>query len=133
MSRVFLALGSNLGDRDRYLSRAREALAHAGVQIVKASPVLETEPVGKVDQPRFLNQVLEAETTLRPRLLLNLIKDLERQVGRVPGERWGPREIDIDILRYAGEHVDEPGLHIPHPELENRPFLQQLLAEVGAP
>ena len=82
------------------------------------------------DQPRFLNQVLEAETSLEPRPLLDTIKAVERQLGRTPGERWGPREIDIDILRYDGLTVDEPGLHIPHPELQNRPFLLELLEDV---
>jgi len=130
MTRVWLALGSNLGDRAGYLQAAREALPEAGVVLVRASRVADTEPIGVEDQPRFLNQVLEVETSLEPRPLLETVKTIERQLGRTPGERWGPREIDIDILRYDGRSVDEPGLHIPHAELQNRPFLLELLEDL---
>ena len=102
MTRVWLALGSNLGDRDRYLESARAALSDAGVKLVRESRVSETEPVGITDQPRFLNQVLEVETSLEPRPLLETVKRIEEQVGRIQRQRWGPREIDIDILRYDG-------------------------------
>jgi len=130
MTRVWLALGSNLGDRAGYLQAAREALPEADVVLVRASRVADTEPIGVEDQPRFLNQVLEVETSLEPRPLLETVKTIERQLGRTPGERWGPREIDIDILRYDGRSVDEPGLHIPHAELQNRPFLLELLEDL---
>ena len=130
MTRVWLALGSNLGDRNGYLQAARAALGEAGVTVTRQSRVAETEPVGITDQPRFLNQVLEAETTLEPRELLTTVKTIEQQVGRKSRQRWGPREIDIDILRYDGRSVDEPGLRVPHPELPNRPFLIELLREV---
>jgi 2-amino-4-hydroxy-6-hydroxymethyldihydropteridine diphosphokinase len=129
---VWLALGSNLGDRDGYLRAARAALPQAGIAVVRASRVDETEPVGIRDQPQFLNQVLEVETSLEPRPLLDALKEIERELGRTARERWGPREIDIDILRYDGRVVDEPGLHIPHPELHNRPFLLDLLQDIGA-
>jgi len=132
VTRVWLALGSNLGDRAGYLRAAREALPDAGITMVQASRVAETDPVGIRDQPRFLNQVLEVETSLEPRPLLDAVKAVEQQLGRVTRERWGPREIDIDILRYDGRTVDEPGLHIPHPELPNRPFLLDLLQELDA-
>jgi len=125
-----LALGSNLGDRAGYLQRAREALPEAGITVRRASRVAETEPIGVEDQPRFLNQVLEVETSLEPRPLLDTVKDIERQLGRTARQRWGPREIDIDILRYDGRSVDEPGLHIPHAELQNRPFLLELLEDL---
>ncbi len=130
MTRVWLALGSNLGDRAGYLQRAREALPEAGITVRRASRVAETEPIGVEDQPRFLNQVLEVETSLEPRPLLDTVKDIERQLGRTTRQRWGPREIDIDILRYDGRSVDEPGLHIPHAELQNRPFLLELLEDL---
>jgi 2-amino-4-hydroxy-6-hydroxymethyldihydropteridine diphosphokinase len=94
--------------------------------------VAETEPVGIREQPQFLNQVLEVETSLEPRPLLDAVKAIESQLGRTARERWGPREIDIDILRYDGRVVDEPGLHIPHGELQNRPFLLDLLEEIEA-
>jgi 2-amino-4-hydroxy-6-hydroxymethyldihydropteridine diphosphokinase len=127
---VWLALGSNLGDRGGYLDAAREALPGAGITLIRASRVAETEPVGVRDQPRFLNQVLEGETSLEPRPLLEAVKAIEQQLGRTARERWGPREIDIDILRYDGRTIDEPGLHIPHPELANRPFLLDLLEDL---
>jgi 2-amino-4-hydroxy-6-hydroxymethyldihydropteridine diphosphokinase len=133
MSRAWLALGSNVGDRAGYLSGARSALEREGIRIVGASTVLETAPVGVTDQPAFLNQVLAVETELEPRPLLETVKRLERELGRRPTRRWGPREIDIDILRYEERRVDEPDLTIPHPEIGNRPFLARLLAEVGAP
>ena len=130
MTRVWLALGSNVGDRAGYLQAARQALPGAGITLVRASRVDETAPVGVQDQPPFLNQVLEVETSLEPRPLLDTVKGLEQQLGRTVRQRWGPREIDIDILRYDGRTVDEPGLHIPHAELQNRPFLLELLEDL---
>ena len=128
---MWLALGSNLGDRDGYLAAARVALSKAGITLVRESRVAETEPVGVTDQPRFLNQVLEVDTTLEPRALLERVKGIEQELGRQSRQRWGPREIDIDILRYDNRTVDEPGLRIPHPELTNRPFLLDLLGEIN--
>ena len=133
MTRVWLALGSNVGDRARYLAAARAALPQAGIALIRESHVAETAPIGVTDQPAFLNQVLEGETALDPMALLKTVKDIERQLGRKPRVRWGPREIDIDILRYDEATVDQPGLHIPHPELRNRPFLLDLLKEIEAP
>ena len=128
---VLLALGSNLGDRSANLAAARRALADNGVLVVRASTVRETDPVGVVDQPAFLNQVIEVATDLGPRPLLQLAKRIEADLGRTPGPRWGPRLIDIDILRYRDQVVDGPDLHIPHPEIPNRPFIIDLLAEIG--
>jgi len=130
MRTVWLALGSNLGDREGYLRGAIEGLQRAGLRLLRQSRVAETEPVGIRDQPRFLNQVVEATTTMEPRDLLTAIKSLERELGRTPGARWGPRAIDIDILLYGRRIVDEDGLRIPHPELTHRAFLLELLAEV---
>ncbi len=132
MTRVWLALGSNVGDRAGYLAAARAALPKAGVTLIRESRVDETAPVGVTEQPAFLNQVLEGETSLEPRALLDTVKRLEQQLGRTQRRRWGPREIDIDILRYDQRSVDEQGLRIPHPELENRPFLLDLLKEIEA-
>ncbi|TME22662.1 MAG: 2-amino-4-hydroxy-6-hydroxymethyldihydropteridine diphosphokinase [Chloroflexi bacterium] len=132
MTRVWLALGSNLGDRAGYLEAARQALPVVGITVVRSSRVAETEPLGIRDQPQFLNQVLEVETSLEPRPLLDTVKRIERQLGRTTRQRWGPREIDIDILRYDGRIVDEPGLHIPHTELQNRPFLIELLKDIDS-
>jgi 2-amino-4-hydroxy-6-hydroxymethyldihydropteridine diphosphokinase len=127
---VWLALGSNLGDREGYLAAARAALKGAGVAVIRESRVAETEPLGITDQPRFLNQVLEVETELEPRALLERVKQIEQQVGRQHRQRWGPREIDVDILRYDNREVNEPGLRIPHPELPNRPFLLELIGDL---
>ena len=128
--RVFLALGSNLGDRAQYLARAREGLATAGVRLVRASRESDTAPIGVTEQPRFLNQVLEVETSIPPQALLTAVKQLETDLGRVARTRWGPREIDIDILLYGSDVVHEGALQIPHPELPNRRFLLELLTEV---
>jgi 2-amino-4-hydroxy-6-hydroxymethyldihydropteridine diphosphokinase len=130
MRTVWLALGSNLGDREGYLRAALEGLQRAGLRLLRQSRVKETEPVGIRDQPRFLNQVVEATTTLEPAELLAAIKSLEGELGRIPRARWGPREIDIDILLYGDRIVDQDGLRIPHPELTHRAFLLDLLTEV---
>jgi 2-amino-4-hydroxy-6-hydroxymethyldihydropteridine diphosphokinase len=119
-----------VGDRAGYLQAARQALPGAGIALVRASRIDETAPVGVRDQPPFLNQVIEVETVLEPRPLLDTVKSLEQKLGRTVRQRWGPREIDIDILRYDGRSVDEPGLHIPHAELQNRPFLLELLEDL---
>ncbi len=131
MAEVWLALGSNLGNREGYLDAARRALQRAGLSLQRSSRVAETEPVGITDQPRFLNQVIEVQTTVEPRALLETLKGIEHDLGRTPGPRWGPREIDLDILLYGDRIIQEDGLRIPHPELNRRAFLLELLAEVN--
>lgn len=129
--RVAIALGSNLGDRGAALAAARAAIgALPGTRIVAASTVEETDPVGPVPQGLYLNQMLLVETALAPRPLLDALLGIERAAGRVRRERWGPRTLDCDIVRYGDRIVDEPGLVIPHPELANRPFWQRELAEI---
>ena len=130
MTTCYLALGSNLGDREDHLSRAREELAARGARILRESSVRETEPFGVTEQPRFLNQVLEVDWAGSPRELLEAAKEVEEAVGRTPTYRWGPREIDIDILLFGDLVVDEPGLTIPHPGLAHRSFVQLPLAEL---
>lgn len=130
MTRGYLALGSNLGDRAGYLAAARRLLAEKRVQVLRESSVLETEPFGVTDQPCFLNQVLEVEWTGTPRELLQVVKAVEAEAGREPTFRWGPREIDVDIVLLGSERVDEPDLTIPHPGLAERPFLRRLLREL---
>lgn len=100
------------------------------MRLLRASAVTETEPFGVTDQPRFLNQVLEVGWNGSARELLEAVKAVEREVGRTPSYRWGPREIDVDILLLGGEVVDEPDLQIPHPGLAERDFLRRLLREV---
>jgi 2-amino-4-hydroxy-6-hydroxymethyldihydropteridine diphosphokinase len=130
MTLAYLALGSNLGDRDRHLAEARRLLAEHGARLLRESLVRETEPFGVTDQPPFLNQVLEVEWAGSPRQLLETAKAVERQVGRRPGYRWGPREIDVDILLFGDQTVEEPGLTIPHPGLAEREFVREPLREL---
>jgi dihydroneopterin aldolase / 2-amino-4-hydroxy-6-hydroxymethyldihydropteridine diphosphokinase len=130
MTRGYLALGSNLGDREAYLAVARRLLGEKQVRVVRESSVLETQPFGVQDQPAFLNQVLEVDWPGTPRELLQTVKAVEVEAGRRPTYRWGPREIDVDILLLGSERVAEPDLTIPHPGLAERPFLRQLLGEL---
>jgi len=128
--RVFLGLGSNLGDRFEMLSRARAHLAAPDLRLVAASRVYETLPWGDPDQPPFLNQVVEAQTTLSPRALLAWCHEVEARLGRVRSRRWGPRTIDVDILVYGTVEIAESDLVIPHPELRRRAFVLVPLAEL---
>jgi 2-amino-4-hydroxy-6-hydroxymethyldihydropteridine diphosphokinase len=129
---AYLGLGSNLGRRDRNLSAARRRLRQRGVRILRQSRVIETEPWGVTDQPRFLNQVLEVEWQGSPRRLLTAAKAVEREGGRKATRRWGPRVIDVDILIFGHVRVSEPDLLIPHPRIAERPFVLAGLEELGA-
>ncbi|OLD49522.1 MAG: 2-amino-4-hydroxy-6-hydroxymethyldihydropteridine diphosphokinase [Actinobacteria bacterium 13_1_20CM_2_65_11] len=131
MSVAFLGLGSNLGSRARNLSAARRRLRQKGAHILRQSRVIETEPWGVTEQPRFLNQVLEVEWPGSPRQLLAAAKAVEREGGRKPARRWGPRAIDIDILLFGGVSVSDPDLQIPHPRIAERPFVVAGLSELG--
>jgi 2-amino-4-hydroxy-6-hydroxymethyldihydropteridine diphosphokinase len=128
---VYLGLGSNVGPRLRNLSAARRRLRQKGVRILRQSQVLETEPWGVLDQPRFLNQVVEGEWSGTPRQLLKAVKDVEREGGRTRTRRWGPRVIDVDILLFGDQHVSLPDLAIPHQRIAERPFVLQSLEELG--
>jgi 2-amino-4-hydroxy-6-hydroxymethyldihydropteridine diphosphokinase len=130
--RVYLSVGSNIGDRDANLAFAREQLMASGISILKASTVEETEPVGGPPQPNYLNQVLEVDTDQQPRELLDFVKQVEASAGRKPGgPRWGPRELDIDILLYGHLTIDTADLTIPHPQLVKRDFLLRELTEIN--
>ena len=129
-TRVILALGTNLGRRLANLRRAIHAVS-VYAPVVSASPVYETAPWGILDQPAFLNQVVAATTRLDPHELLAAIKQTERDMGRRPVERNGPRLIDIDILFYGGEQIDGPDLQIPHPRLRGRSFILPALADLA--
>jgi len=132
MPTAFLGLGSNIGDRKANLARAVAMLAaHPQIEVVDVSSIHETEPVGYTKQPDFLNAVARVETTLRPRELLDVILAIEAEMGRERTIRWGPRVIDIDILLFDGEQVDEPGLQIPHPRMMEREFVLRPLAEIA--
>lgn len=127
--RVFLGLGSNVGDRLSFILRALEELERVG-EVVKVSTVYESEPWGVLDQEPFLNCVLELRTHLDPFTLLERLKRIEKEVGRKPRFRWGPREIDVDILLYEGEVVESPTLRIPHPFIKERDFVLIPLLEI---
>lgn len=121
--RAFLGLGSNLGDRAAYLARAVRLLETPGVRVVARSPVYESPPWGKTDQPSFLNQVVAVETWLSPRQLLDRCQAVERALGRVRTVRWGPRTVDLDILLYGAVTVSTAELVIPHPHIHRRAFV----------
>jgi 2-amino-4-hydroxy-6-hydroxymethyldihydropteridine diphosphokinase len=130
MKIVYLSLGSNLGDRPRNLALAIERLASDDFRVLRASSVWETEPRDLPDQPWFLNQVIEAETTLFPRQLLQRLHRIEREMGRVRTTPKGPRLIDIDILLFGRAVVNAPDLEIPHPRMTERRFVLEPLAEL---
>jgi 2-amino-4-hydroxy-6-hydroxymethyldihydropteridine diphosphokinase len=130
---AYIALGSNIGDRHQYLARAREAIAVIpNTRIVAESSIEETAPLGPIAQGPYLNQMIAVETTLAPRELLAHLHDVEAQEGRVRGVRWGPRTIDLDIVCYDQQTVNDPDLRVPHPEIDNRDFWQRELAELRA-
>jgi 2-amino-4-hydroxy-6-hydroxymethyldihydropteridine diphosphokinase len=130
--RAYIGLGSNLGDREATLLRAVELLgAHEGIVIVAVSTLRETEPVGFLEQPRFLNGAAAVETELEPRDLLDRLLAVERALGRErTGPGFGPRTVDLDLLLYGDRVVDEPGLTVPHPRLAERRFALEPLAEL---
>ena len=133
MSRIFIGLGSNLGDRAKYLNRALSELESLHqTTIKKCSSVYETEPVGVKGQPKFLNMVAELDSMLRPDDLVHELKGIEQRVGRTLNEHWGPREIDLDLLYYGGEMLNETSLQVPHPEISNRRFVLVPLKEIAA-
>ena len=128
---AYLGLGTNLGNRRRNLSAARRRLRQKGARIVRQSSVIETEPWGDADQPRFLNQVVEVEWAGTARRLLATAKEVEREGGRKPTRRWGPRVIDVDILLFGDDHVSDGDLQIPHPGIKDRQFVRESLRELG--
>jgi 2-amino-4-hydroxy-6-hydroxymethyldihydropteridine diphosphokinase len=128
---AFVGIGSNLGDREAHLSRAIELLsAEDAIEVSGVSQIRETEPVGPVEQGPFLNAAVQVETELAPRELLDRLLDIERRMGRVRRERFGPRTIDLDLLLYGDEVVEEPGLTVPHPRLKERRFALEPLSDL---
>lgn len=128
-----IALGSNLGDREATIRRAVATLdEHDGVDVLRLSSIRETEPVGSRDQGPYLNAVVEVRTSLSARALLEMCLTIEAAHGRDRRriERWGPRTIDLDLLLYGDAVIDEPGLHVPHPRLQERLFVLEPLAEL---
>jgi 2-amino-4-hydroxy-6-hydroxymethyldihydropteridine diphosphokinase len=133
MTRAYVGLGSNLGDREETLRNAIELLGREpGFALRAVSTLRETDPVGVTEQPRFLNAVAELETAVPPRELLDRLLAIERELGRERTEkrRWGPRVTDLDLLLYGDDVIDEEGLRVPHPRLAERRFVLEPLEEL---
>jgi 2-amino-4-hydroxy-6-hydroxymethyldihydropteridine diphosphokinase len=129
--RAYVGIGSNLGDPEANVRAGIDALARVG-SVERASALYRTKPWGMRDQPDYINAVVELQTELGPRRLLEALKRLEADLGRVPSMRWGPRSIDFDILTFDDERIDEAGLRIPHPGMLQRAFVLVPLAEIDA-
>ena len=131
MALAWIGLGSNRGDRRAHLDRALLELESSGVVVRRRSRIRETEPMGGPPQGPFLNAAVEVETDLTPTALIALLKDVEAEVGRRPGPRWGPREIDLDLLLHEDEVVRGTDVEVPHPRMAERAFVLEPLAEIA--
>lgn len=131
MSFAYIALGSNLGDKEKNLRRALLLLTQQGVEVVRVSSILSTEPYGVTDQPQFLNAVACVRTSLAPLALLDVLLATELAMGRVRLRHWGERNIDLDLLLYEDVVMDMPRLRLPHPDMQNRDFVLLPLAEIA--
>jgi 2-amino-4-hydroxy-6-hydroxymethyldihydropteridine diphosphokinase len=132
MHRALVGLGSNVGDRLGFLQKAVDELEHTpGISVVSISSVYDTEPVGKKDQPQFLNAAVELRSMLPASELYERMKEIERRIGRMPSERWGPREIDLDLLYFDNEVIESPTFTVPHKESSNRRFVLVPLSEIA--
>jgi 2-amino-4-hydroxy-6-hydroxymethyldihydropteridine diphosphokinase len=128
---IYIALGSNLGDKEKNLKEALLRLAKKGIKICKVSDFIATRPYGVTDQPDFLNAVAEVETDISPAELLQVLLQTEREMGRLRLRRWGERNIDLDLLLYDGQTIDLPELKVPHPDMQNREFVLKPLAQIA--
>lgn len=131
MSTAYIGIGSNIGNREENCFKAIRLLPARGVSIKKKSSLIETEPWGVRDQPKFLNMAAEVETEFAPRQLLEILKDVEEEIGREETYRWGPRLIDLDILLFDDYVMDTPDLKVPHPHMHQREFVLKPLAEIA--
>lgn len=130
--RAYIALGSNIGDREAYLDQAIEAFAAIkGCEVIAVSDFIETEPYGGIPQEKFLNAVMEVETLLEPHELLERLREIETAAKRERNVRWGPRTLDLDILLYDDRVIDLPDLQIPHPDMQNREFVLEPLMQLA--
>lgn len=128
---AFVALGSNLGDRGGYLALARDRLRRLPETTLRAeSRIEETEPLGGLPQPRYLNQMVVLQTALSPRELLSACRRIEEEAGRILGERWASRTLDLDLVMYGDLEINEPGLQLPHPGLGSRDFWHRELDDL---
>ena len=131
MARVYIGLGSNLGDKQRYIHTALERLSRTpSIRFLRVASLYESEPWGNTQQNWYLNTVAELDTDLPPLELLEVLLTIEKQLGRIRQERWGPRTIDLDLLLYGQEEVNHPDLQVPHPRMTERAFVLVPLAEL---
>ncbi len=131
MNYAYLLIGGNIGDRIENLRKTRAFIARSCGRILRESAIYETSAWGKTDQADFLNQALRVETELTPTLLLWKILEIEQELGRFRGEKFGPRIIDIDIILYNSEIINLPSLTVPHPHMQNRRFVMAPMAEIA--
>lgn len=132
LTTAYLSLGSNVGDKEANIKKALELLGSSpGVQVKKVASFYRTTPLYKPKQDWFINTAAEIETSLNPHELLSLFKDIEKKLGRVNGERWGPRTIDLDLLLFGNDKVCTPDLIVPHPRMNERAFVMVPLAEIA--
>jgi 2-amino-4-hydroxy-6-hydroxymethyldihydropteridine diphosphokinase len=131
MPTVYIGIGSNLGSREQNCLKAIALLTENNITVTKQSSMHETEPWGVKDQPGFINMAVEAETDFTPERLLEILKDIEKEIGRKETHRWGPRTIDLDILLYNDLVINTPGLTIPHNLMHEREFVLRPLSEIA--
>lgn len=131
MPTAYIGIGSNLGNREENCEKAIKLLEGNNIKVTKRSSMIETEPWGIENQPKFINMAVEIETDLEPEELLSLLKKIEREIGRSSAERWGPRKIDIDILFYDDLVLKIPEFEIPHPHIADREFVLKPLSEIA--
>lgn len=131
MNGIYIALGSNIGDREGNLKRALDMLEESSVHIIKKSKFYETKPYGVADQPDFLNVVAEVSADMQPIDLLHTMRDIERRMGRERKRHWGERNIDLDLLIYPNVIMDTPELTLPHKDMENREFVLRPMTEIA--
>ena len=128
---IYIALGSNLGDKENNLKEALKLLEKNGVQVCRVSDFISTKPYGVTDQPDFLNAVAEIVTEKSPTELLHILLQIEREMGRKRLRHWGERNIDLDLLLYDNRIIDQPDLKVPHPDMQNRDFVLRPLAQIA--
>ena len=128
---IYIALGSNLGNKEKNLKEALQRLEKKGVEILRVSDFIQTEPYGVTDQPAFLNAVAEIRTDRSPLELLHALLQVEQDMGRKRLRHWGERNIDLDLLLYNEEIIDLPELKVPHPDMQNRDFVLGPLAQIA--
>ncbi|OGW47752.1 MAG: 2-amino-4-hydroxy-6-hydroxymethyldihydropteridine diphosphokinase [Nitrospirae bacterium RBG_13_41_22] len=131
MAIAYIGIGSNLGNRQENCLRAIELLQKKGIIVTKRSSLYETEPWGVKDQPRFINMAVEIDTSLEPKELLKILKNIEKELGKEKSSKWGPRIIDLDILLFDDIILNEDNLKIPHPLMHERDFVLRPLCEIA--